>query len=177
MSDFKLRKFVRTVFNDSTVTDPESLAKEVLAQLPAEDERAALEQAMRMVAQNFLTHARGSLTSLGGQTPHGTYSAAAAGGRTSSKSWKTRGSREFWRKRLEELYCGGPDQTWLSLGDCDVAALARLAERGDMLAAANAKTAAEAREWAALLERHHVDTVRQLPEDVLRERLQGGAAA
>jgi len=178
-TEFKLRKFMRTVFESSAVTDPESLAKEVLVQLDPKDERAALEQALRMVAQNFLTHARGSLTSLGGHERVDPQSSSAAGGRTtSSKSWKTRGSREFWQKRLEELvHIEGPDRQWIALGDCDVKALLSIAEHRDMLSTANAKEAAGAREWAALLEQHGVTTVRKLPESVLRGRLQGEVAA
>lgn len=179
MSDeFKLRAFMRTVFNKNTITDPDALAKEVLRALDPQDERAALEQALRSVAQNFLTHARGSLTSLGDKTRSDDHGHPAAGGRTtSSKSWKTQGSREFWRARLEELYCAGPDRTWLALGDCDVTALVSIAEHRDMLAAANAKAAQEFHDWAALLVEHGATTVRKLPVSVLRERLAGGAAA
>src|SRR5882757_9731815 len=89
-SEFKLRRFVRTVFESSAITDPESLAKEVLVQLDPKDERAALEQALRLVAQNYLTHARGSLTSLGGHMARDAQARRVAEGRTTStKSWKT----------------------------------------------------------------------------------------
>jgi hypothetical protein len=178
-TEFKLRRFVRTVFESSAITDPDSLAKEVLRALDPKDERAALEQALRLVAQNYLTHARGSLTSLGGQSGVDAQSSPAAKGRTTStKSWKTAGSRQFWQKRLEELqHIEGPDRQWIALGDCDVTALLSIAEHRDMLATANAKEAAGAREWAALLTQHNVATVRKLPESVLRERLQGDVAA
>lgn len=177
-TEFKLRRFVRTVFESGAVTDPESLAKEVLVQLDPADERAALEQALRLVAQNFLTHARGSLTSSGGHQWIDTREGHVAGGRPSTKSWKTRASREFWRKRLEDLvHVNGPDGQWIALGDCDATALLRIAEHRDMLSAANAREAAGAREWAALLEQHGAATVRKLPESVLRARLQGEVAA
>lgn len=178
-TEFKLRRFVRTVFESSTITDPDTLAKEVLRALDPKDERAALEQALRMVAQNFLTGARGSLTSLGGQPMRDSQPESAAEGRTTSaKSWKTAGSRQYWQKRLEDLiHVDGPDSQWVALGDCDVAALTHIAEHRDMLSVANAKEAAGAREWVALLELHGVTTVRKLPESVLRERLQGEVAA
>lgn len=176
-TEFKLRAFMRTVFNKNAITDPDSLAKEVLRALDPQDERAALEQALRMAAQNFLTHARGSLTSLGGRTALDTHSERAAGGRTtSSKSWKTQGSREFWGAQLEQAWFVGHGQ-WTALGDLDAAALTSIAEHREMLSTANAKEAAGAREWIALLEQHGAATVRKLPLLVLRERLEGGAAA
>jgi hypothetical protein len=176
-TEFKLRRFVRTVFESSTITDPDTLAKEVLRALDPKDERAALEQALRMVAQNFLTQARGSLTSLGGQSRSDAHTSRAAEGRTAYRpGWKVRGSREFWLEKLEKpFHIEGPD--WLPLGDLGIIALTRIAEHRDMLSATNAKEAAGAREWAALLELHGVTTVRKLPESVLRERLQGEVAA
>jgi hypothetical protein len=178
-SEFKLRRFVRTVFESSAITDPESLAKEVLVQLDPKNERAALEQALRLVAQNYLTHARGSLTSLGGHMARDAHPPAVAEGRTTStKSWKTAGSRQFWQKRLEELvHIEGENHQWIALGDCDVTALLSIAAHRDMLSTANAREAAGAREWAALLTQHNVTTVRKLPESVLRNRLQGDVAA
>jgi hypothetical protein len=184
MSDFDLRTFVRGVFHSSTATDPKALAKETLARLSPEDERAALEQAMPLVAQNFLSSARGSLTSLGGA--HVNRGAHLASGATegiptptadSARSWKTKASREYWRERLEDPFCAGPDGTWLPLGDCDVPAFARIKERADMLVAANQRTSRGADEWIELLVEHGVTRARDLPEAVLRHRLQGGAAA
>lgn len=177
MAEFKLRAFMRTVFNKNAITDPDSLAKEVLRALDPTDERAALEQALRMVAQNFLTNARGSLTSLGGHGDDDTHGSTAAGGRsTSNKSWKTRGSREFWRGRLENPWFIG-DRQWVALGDLDVAALVRIAEHREMLSVANTKEAQAAHEWAALLVEHGAPTIRKLPVSVLRERLTNGVAA
>lgn len=177
-TEFKLPRFVRTVFESSTaITDPDTLAKEVLRALEPRDEHAALEQALRLVAQNFLTKARGSLTSLGGRSRCDAHNPPVTEGRTtSSKSWKTRGSREFWQDRLEKpFHVEGPE--WVLLGDLGVPALTRIAEHRDVLSVTNAKEAAGAREWAALLVQHDVAIIRKLPESVLRERLQGEAAA
>lgn len=177
-TEFKLHQFARTTLEQAVgITDPESLAKEMLVQLDPSNERAALEQAFRGVAQNCLTHARGSLTSLGGQAGSDAHHHSAAKGRTtSSKSWKTAGSREYWRDRLEKVWFIGDGQ-WVALGDLDAAALLAIASHRDMLSAANAKEASGAREWAALLTQHNVTTIRKLPDSVLRERLQGDVAA
>lgn len=183
MTDFHLGQFVKAVFHSSTATDPKTLTKEILARLSPDDKDAALEQALPQVAQNFLSSNRGSLTSLGGQHAADIHMPGAAEGTSttppadSSRSWKQRASREYWRERLEDPFCAGPDGTWLPLGDMDWAAFDRVEKRADMLAAANARTSNGCREWKALLRQYGVTLARELPEAVLRHRLQGGAPA
>lgn len=188
MSEFHLRSFIRSVYNEAEAGDPQTLAKEVFRRLEHETDlaRAALEQALPQVCQNFLSKERGPLTSLGGHgavAGNGHNDHAAQGGTPRAGSWKNGNSSgsqrpdEYWQRRLEEAHSIGRGTDWIKLGDCDILALGKMADYREHLSAANMAQAAGAREWSALLVKHNVRTVRQLPEDVLRERLSRSAAA
>lgn len=173
--EFSLRKYIRSVWNDSNAGDPHTLAKEVFRRLEAEPffARAALEQALPMVCQNFLSTARGPLTSLARES----HASAAAQGKTPrTGSWKNRGFSEHWMKRLEEPFSYG-SKNWAALGDCTVEIFEQMSEYREHLASANKSQAVGARECAALLREHNVTFFRQLPKHVLRERLARREAA
>lgn len=189
MNAFHLRSFIRSVYNETEAGDPQTLAKEVFRRLEHETDltRAALEQALPLVCQNFLSTNRGPLSSLGGHSVpagNGQDSSVAQGRTPRAGSWRngnpsgSRSPSEHWRKRLEEDHSiGGRGTDWIKLGDCDISALSKMAEYREHLSAANMRGAVGAREWSALLVEHNVRTVRQLPESVLRERLSRSAAA
>lgn len=183
MSEFHLRTFIKEVMRDSGADSPRSLAHEVLNRLEESQLRDALAQALPLVCQNFLSTARGPLTAP--RTLHREMAGAGVGSSTSgasqarvrmprTTSWKNgHGDPSArWRARLEEPFGYGSSE-WAALGDCTVKILSRMAEWRDSLARKNQEQAAGAREWIELLETYEVETIRQLPEEVLRQRLGG----
>lgn len=178
---FSLHRFVRLVQRTKDEIDPDKLTYEVIVALkdaPQEDQDAALEQAVRSFVQHVLNNIRRTRDFPGDQVTSGTQRGAVAGSLNSARSWKTRNAAEYWRGELElpyPLYDGA--NTWVRFGDLTVEALEHSATYHHTLAVTNQKRAEEAREWARLLREHRVLTIRELPESVLRERLNAAGAA
>jgi hypothetical protein len=172
---FSLYRFIRTVQRDTGVTHPDKLTAEVitaLADAPTEHQDAALEQAIRSSVQHTLNSMRHVRVFPGGQA------SSTLGGATaqpdSSRSWKVQG----WRSKLEKLYPLWTDNDdWVPFGDLTIAALDQSAAYHAKLADANRAKAIEMAEWAVLLREHQVERIRQLPETVLRARLDREVAA
>lgn len=181
---FSLYDFARDIQRRNDTIDPDTLAKEVgsaLEESPPADQAAALEQALRSYVQHVLANVRRRPSVFpGGHAPfdaHGTSAAGDSNQRDSSRSWKTRGSRQYWHPKLEDPYWAGTATDWLRFGDLGVAALNLNAEYHAKLAAANHAKAVELHEWAELLVEHNVAVIRDLPASVLRQRLGGEKAA
>lgn len=172
MKDFSIYSFVTEVRKQHPELAPNELAKEVLTQLPAEHERAALEQALRLLVSGEITRNTANRpflipsAGLSSETP-----------RDSARSWKTAASRRRWESYLEEPFHVIPgSKRWIAFGDCTADDLTTSAlSRRDRAAAL--LTAAEALdEWVELLAQHGVRRVRDLPQEVLRHRLDRSAA-
>lgn len=176
---FSLHKFIRTVQRDTGVTHPDKLTAEVitaLADAPSEHQDAALEQAIRSSVQHTLNSMRHARIFPGDHLYSGAQDESVAGKAQpdSSRSWKVQG----WRSKLEKLYPLWTDNDdWVPFGDLTIAALDQSAAYHAKLADANRAKSIEMYEWAALLREHRVERIRQLPETVLRARLDGDVAA
>jgi hypothetical protein len=163
MTDFNLHALVRDVCDHIDEADPAILAKAVNHRIFRADRDAALEQALEAYVRRFVSRDRHPVTPSG----HGTYAAqsvSAAGG----SSAKVAGIREAWRKMLRaRLPVGDGPDPWKFLADCTVANLNYAAQVREDQARHNAESAQRLRVLAAHLQRHGVDTVSELPEDVL----------
>jgi hypothetical protein len=179
---FSLSEFVRGVHYDTAEIDPDKLTKAVITALAGatKDEQAiALEQAIRSFVQHSLNNVRHSPKIFpGGQGSDGAQSGGAAGEpkANSARSWKTRGASDYWRVQLEIPYWDGAE-TWVAFGDLTSDALDRMTAYHSKLAVANQLKATEMHDWSELLREHKVTTIKDLPEAVLRARLDKGHAA
>lgn len=164
---FNLRDLIRDVAASSNAPDPGSLADEVARRIPPKHRDEALRLMLRdyvrvMVAQQRMTH-----TEPASQQPDNA--------RSNGRSWKRDGIRESWRKMLRDRIHVAPNPSaWKFLGDCsfDDLSFAALERR-----TAAERTLAKAEEYealAALLKEHGVETVRELPAEVLASRLEAG---
>jgi hypothetical protein len=181
---FSLSEFVRAVYTETAEVDPDRLTHAVLTALeaiPEADREAAFEQALRSTCQHVLNNVRRSPNYFpGAHSGHDARRTPATGDPklNSARSWKTRGAAEYWRAKLDTPYpLWDGKNTWVAFGDLTVDALDRASVWHNTLADANRAKATEMHEWAQLLLHHKVATVRELPESVLRERLDKGAAA
>lgn len=174
MSNFSLRALIREVADTSSLTNDDELAKEVLSRIDKVDERAALEQAMPLVIQRFLSRDHRPLTFPRPQTPSGDHSEAAththgvAEGPTPFRSRKVRSIRSAWQQQLNARVNVG-HKSRKFFGDCTAADLAFLAKHRRELAAANATTAAYLEALTRLMGEYEVETVREIPESAVTE--------
>ena len=162
---FNLRDLVRDVAASSPATDPGTLANEIARRIPAEHREAALQAMLRGYVREFLTQDRMTHAEPPGRPAQS----------NSARSWKRDGIREGWRKMLRDRLHVAPDPSaWKFLGDCtfDDLSFAALERR-----TAAERTIAKAEGYealAALLKEHGVETVRELPAEVLASRLEAG---
>jgi hypothetical protein len=159
---FSVRSFIAGVRESHPTLGPDELTKQVLIDLPATDKEEAFQQCLRQVVSNCITS-----TSDRFQAP------VRQPERDSTRSWKTRVARS-WKIKLEDGFWG--PNGWIKFGDCTIVDLTFAAELRRRDAAALEVSAANLEGWSALLVQHGVDHIRDLPESVLRERLEGGSA-
>lgn len=156
--DFNLRHLVRDVLATSTLADPGDVADEVLRQIPEQSTRAALEQALRHYVRWIIGMNRSASAS------------EPAEKQEFVPSVKVTGIREAWRKHLRDrIHVGNSIYKFhgkLTREDCRFAAKERreLARQNDAAAERFEK------EDAAITE-HGVETLDQLPDDVLKALL------
>lgn len=171
MGDFDLRVLIREVADASAVADPGVLVAEVSARIGSRDRAAALDQCLRSVVIQTLSQMRMSSNSPGGHRVRGTHPAPAAGGSPSSK---VAGIREYWRGVLRETIKVGVGE-WKFLAECTETDLDFAAGVREDNAARNMAQAERLRRLGKLLAEHGADTVGDLPDDVLRDGLEGHA--
>lgn len=174
MSDFDLHTLIREVCDASTIANPVTLAVEVGRRIDPADERAALDQALPTVVRHIVSLARGSHSSPGGHSNCGTQEVPAAG---ANHSRKVAGIRAYGRRLRERISVGPTITEWKFLGDCTATDLEYAATVNDNNARWNTAKAAEKRRLAAALAANSVNTVRELPTDILTAALEGEAAA
>jgi hypothetical protein len=165
---FDLRALIREVCETCAAPDPVGVAKEVGARIEAGDQRDALDQALPTVVQHVISRSRGPLTCPGGQNSVDAHGGGAAGAPTSRKVAAIRNID--WRKQLEARVSVGPND-WKFFGDFTAADLDAGARLREDHARRNTAAALNLRRWVELLARHRVDTIRRLPEAVLRDNL------
>jgi hypothetical protein len=167
---FSLYSFITEVRKEYPTLGPNELTDEVLAALPPEHERAALEQSLRHTVSAAITKTttnRPFLVPQRDKQPE----------RDSSRSWKTAASRGRWERFLEEPFHIAPGTTrWIAFGDCTVDDLVQGSQSRRVAAQNLISSASAIEEWTELLVRHGVRRVRELPQSVLRERLERAAA-
>lgn len=174
------------MLDESALTDPGALAKEVSDRVPDEHVREAFEEMLRTYVQTTLT-ARRSLFPAGvvfrepvapqkaeeppanGETPGNGKS------RSIGRSKKVEAIREAWRAVLRQRINIGPaPEDWKFLGDCGTEDLlfAETARRD--LAARNLANADQLKGLRDLLAEHGKHHVRDLPDSVLAGYFGGG---
>lgn len=173
MKGFSIYSFITEVRKDNWDMTPNELTKLVLKELPAEREGEALQQCLRKVVSDHISSSRDGRRPYLHPVPN-----RPEPPRDSAKSWKTSASRRRWETYLEDPFHvvpGSPD--YIRFGDCRVDDLIQAVQKRHDAAEALRVTAAVLEEWCQLLVKHGARRIRELPESVLRERLNRGAAA
>lgn len=166
---FNLKALVREVCATSRTADPPTLAIEVGERIEQGQERAALAQALPVIVQHVLSRDRFASEPMTIESEPGAPRVQADG-----PSRKVAGIRDWWRQQLEARINIGPKPAdWKFLGDCSTVELAYAAKIRENHAARNLERAQWLRKMGALLAEHKVETVRELPETVLRKVLGG----
>lgn len=165
MSDrFDLRALIREVCNTSTMTDPASIAKEVGRRIGRNQQADALDQALPLVVQHVISRYRAISVPQQRTAP------------APNRSRKVASIRETWRRMLRDRIAVGPAVgDWKFLGDCTADDLAYAAAIREDHARRNAARAEQLRQLVDLLVEHGVETVGQLPDQVLAARLEAAA--
>lgn len=175
---FSIYRFITSVRKDYPTLGPDELTEKVLASLPIEDERAALEQCLRHTVSGAITSSSRDRPFLipdavkAEPSSSSSNSSSSSGKRDSTRSWKTRVSRQ-WKINLEVTFKGA--EAWIPFGDSTKVDLLHGAKTRRDEAAELAESAIALELWADLLDEYKVTRVRDLPESVLRERLEGTA--
>jgi hypothetical protein len=171
MTDFNLRALIRDVCDNSTIADPQMLAKEVNRRIKRGERDAALEQALPVLVQHTISLSR-SRTSPG----HSGTDTQTSGAGGFNPSRKVARIRETWKRMLRDRINIGPELgDWKFLADCTAIDLSYAAAIREDHAKRNVTRAAQYRNLAELLTKHGVRTVAELPETVLAPTL-GDAA-
>lgn len=166
---WSLRSFITGVRQeDNWGLPPEELTKLVLHELPPEREREALEQAVRHVVSSVVS------SGPSGDQPYLRAVPKPASERDSARSWRTSASRRRWQTYLEDPLDIVPGRAGyrVAFGDCTVDDLVKAAAKRRDVAAGLTTTAGVLDGWCELLVKHGVRRVRELPEHVLRPRLE-----
>jgi hypothetical protein len=152
MTEFNVRALIREVLDDTDYAEPDQIAKETTARIPAEHINDALHEAMRELARIVMSQHRRQV-----RARSTTRAEAPAGGGRSRKRDRIR----RYHRELRTRYRGVSGYKLLADMTRDDL-LAAAAERDDQ-AAANQARADELRRWAALLEQHGAARVGDLP--------------
>jgi hypothetical protein len=161
-TEFSLRKLAREVWDEAAGADHHALAKEVQRRITPAQRDAALGEALIEYMRVFNSNRRpASRISRG------------AGQRNSGRSAKVAGIRHAW-PQLRATYFTKDGQK--ALGECSRADVIFIAEHLEKKARENQAKAGWMRELSAALSAHKVQCVRDLPDDVLAQFLEGAAA-
>jgi len=147
-----LRELVREVLDSADTPDPGAVADEVMRRIPPDEYETALRQTLRSFVR-LMSAERRSATRI--TEP-----------RRAVESPKVAAIREHWRKALRDSVHVG-DAAYRFLEDCGFDDLMFAAQERRTLAKQNLDRAGQYEALAQLLIRYGVETVRELPEDVL----------
>ncbi len=175
--DFDLGRTVRAVLAESDTVNPDDLAGEVLARIPRQERARALKQALPQFVRAESRRSGGSFAlpadPPGGQGHIDTQTSPAAGGRTSSRSTKVAGIRDWFEQVKRQRINVGDGYRFLA--ECTIPDLEAAAAIREDHARATHNRAVQLRAIAALMSEHGAATVADLPDAVLRPVL-GDAA-
>jgi hypothetical protein len=163
-SDFNLRALVRTVTAETTSPDNWLIAKETARRVPPDHIDAALVEALAEYVRHFQTTLR----------PRGFGGTSGGGNANSGKSSKVAAIRAAYRRLLEAPYDTATGQKYL--GDCTAEDLIFIADGLEEQARQNMAKASGFRGLSVVLGERGVARLRDLPDDVLVQHLNGGAA-
>lgn len=174
--EFSIHLFITGIRKEFPTLGPDELTKKVLTQLPTEHEREALEQALRTVVVTQISNGPSR-----GDRPFLVPSRGAhheQSGRDSTRSRKLSAIRGRMEENLEKPFFVLPGgKQWIPFGDVSVDDLIRGIKTDQRRVGALTDSITAKEEWIALMVKHGVRRIRDLPESVLRERLEQGRAA
>lgn len=160
---FNLRALIREVCDSSTIADPRTLSLEVFKHIDPDDYPLGLQQALPNLVGAVVSQSR-----MQNDAPN------MAGPRR-PKSRKVAGYQQL-AVMLRDRLNVGPDVTdWKFLGDCTATDLTYAKQVRESIARANQTKALQYGYLASQLAEHGVDTVKDLPENLLTEALQDAA--
>lgn len=164
MSEFSLRKLAREVWEDLGSADYHVVAKELARRVPPNRREAALDEALLEYARHFVV----------GLRPTARKTKPGAGQRNSGRSAKVAGIRRMW-PQLRATYLTRDGQK--ALAECSRVDVVFIAEHLDKKARECTRKGAWMRGLAGEMATHEVERVRDLPDEVLAQYLDGTAAA
>lgn len=172
---YDLRAEIKSVLDSTSLADPGAIADKVAESIPSHALRAALRVTLRSHVRQVIRESRPRSApdfqpSGSGHRRPDTQTAPAAAGRSS----KVRAIREGWQRQLDAPVHVG-ESHWKYFGDCTYTDLYAMADERQKNAAENQAWAHHYHRVAALLTEYAVDTVRDLPAEVLMPTL-GGVA-
>lgn len=176
MDSFNLRKLIRDVLTNSLLADPRDLAAEAFQRIPADQHAAALRQCLTDVVREEIRLSRNHTPpTVMAERPGPRGNVARQ--RPAARSAKVAGIRAMWQEKLRERIHTGPASTdWRLLGDCTFEELMFAAGERRTIALRNEAKAAEYAELAEAVRAAGVVRVRDLPAEVLKDRLESEAA-
>jgi len=163
---YDLRADIKAVIAETGWVDPGEIAAKVCENVPAKSLRAALREMARDYVRRIQAEDR-ALSNFGsGHAGHGTQMRPAAAG----KSWKGDGIRAHVNRQLAVATFVG-DGEYKQYGDCTYENLMFRAALYECKEQENAAWKRREHRNAALLTEHGVQTVRDLPAEVLMQAL------
>lgn len=171
---YDLRASVKQVLDGSSLNSPAEIAAKVAEDVPSHALRACLRLTLAAYAAQIIredrNYASPNFQTPASQTALGSQNDVAGGAPSAARrSWGAR-YRDAWQRSLTSRVHVG-DSQWKQLGDCTYADLEAIAAERNRNAEKNAAAARYYNGLRALLTEHAVDTVRDLPTEVLMDAL------
>lgn len=165
---FSLRNLIRSVADESELTDPTALAEEVARRVPKARIQECFVEMLRPYVHGVIVRNRQfNPPPVLEETPTAGDAKPKA---KAARSAKVAAIREWWRDVLRErLHIGSGPEAWVFLGDAASDQLRFAATERRDLAALNVQNAERLEKLAALVEEHDVSSANELPADVLAE--------
>lgn len=155
MTDFDIRKAIRSVIDDTDLASPDDIAAKVVGDIPAKALRDVAQVLLREYVRIELTRERMHES----PRPMSSRSSKVSAIRTAASEWA--------RRLRERVYVG--DAEWKLLGECTYENLQYLAADRHEHAARNLAAAIRFEVLADALQKHGVEHVADLPSPVLDE--------
>lgn len=150
---FNLSAAARDLLHKSKAANPHALSGTLLTKIPKTDRDGVL----TFLLGHYLRNVAGEMRAAA-EAPSETTA-------NSAKSWKVQGVRDGWARILEQRVNNGAE--WKFLGDCTADDLRAIADLRRELAAKSLAVADQFTEYAALVEKHDVKRLRDVPREAL----------
>lgn len=173
MTEWSLSTLVRDVLESVTSPNPTDVTAEVLAAIPPEHQHEAFVTALHGYVRHTMSRTRYQVrapqTAPEDQEGCGAQALNVPGG---TPSRKVAAIRETWRQMLNKaIPIGATGTQWKFLGDCREGDLKYAAETNREMAQRNLHRERDFLHLRSLLHQYEVDTVRELPTEVLATTL------